>query len=346
MHEHLAVLFPDTLSGAVERPALLESALVPLPIDLPPEVEATLGAKNAARHDWIAACGQPDRKVQRWNYQRMSDIWASTTDPDATLMRKKGGGTDMGYHAHYAVDGGKGRIILAALVTPSDVMDNQPMLDLLWHSRFRWHLPLEQVTGDTRYGTSENIVAIENAGIRAYVPLPDFDKRTPFFGKQTFTYEAHADRYRCPAGTILPRHTAKHTERVVLYQADAATCNACPMKVKCTESNHGRMITRSVDEHYLEQVRSYHATDPYKKAMRKRQVWVEPLFAEAKAWHGLERFRLRTLLKVNIQNLLIATGQNLKRLLSWRGWGRRPWPGGAAGLRITDTTILLSPMPS
>ncbi len=48
MHEHLAVLFPDTLSGAVERPALLESALVPLPIDLPPEVEATLGAKNAA----------------------------------------------------------------------------------------------------------------------------------------------------------------------------------------------------------------------------------------------------------------------------------------------------------
>ena len=72
------------------------------------------------------------------------------------------------------------------------------------------------------------------------------------------------------------------------------------MKVKCTESNHGRMITRSVDERYLERVRSYHATDPYKKAMRKRQVWVEPLFAEAKAWHGLERFRLRTLLKVNI----------------------------------------------
>ena len=34
-------------------------------------------------------------------------------------------------------------------------------------------------------------------------------------------------------------------------------------------------------------------TAPYKKAMRKRQVWVEPLFDEAKAWHGLERFRLR-----------------------------------------------------
>ncbi len=138
-------------------------------------------------------------------------------------MRTKGGETDMGYHTHYAVDGGKARIILTTLVTPSDVMDNQPMLDLLWHSRFRWHLPLAQVTGDTRDGTTENIAAIERAGIRAYVPLPDVDTRTPFFGKQAFIYEAHADRYRCPEGTALPRHTAKYTERVGMYQADAAT---------------------------------------------------------------------------------------------------------------------------
>ncbi len=77
--------------------------------------------------------------------------------------------------------------------------------------------------------------------------------------------------------------------------------------------------------------------------MRKRQVWVEPLFAEAKAWHGLRRFRLRTLLKVNIQSLLIATGQNLKRLLSWRGWEQRGWPSGAAGLQITGATPFFCP---
>ena len=28
----------------------------------------------------------------------------------------------------------------------------------------------------------------------------------------------------------------------------------------------------------------------------------------------------------------IAAGQNLKRLLSRWGWGRRPWPSGAAGV--------------
>ncbi len=78
------------------------------------------------------------------------------------------------------------------------------------------------------------------------------------------------------------------------------------------------------------------ATEPYAKAMRKRQVWVAtqrvPGFAEAKAWHGLRRFRLRGLEKVNGEALLIAAGQNLKRLLSRRGWGRRPFPSGAAGI--------------
>jgi hypothetical protein len=79
-------------------------------------------------------------------------------------------------------------------------------------------------------------------------------------------------------------------------------------------------------------VRGYHATEHFAKAMSKRQVWVEPLFAEAKDWHGLRRFRLRGLEKVNGEALLIAAGQNLKRLLSWRGWGRRPFPSGAAGV--------------
>src|SRR3712207_8371120 len=52
-------------------------------------------------------------------------------------------------------------------------------------------------------------------------------------------------------------------------------------------------------EDYLERVRGYQTTEAYKKALRKRKVWVEPRFGEAKQWHGLERFRLWRLEKVN-----------------------------------------------
>jgi len=99
-------------------------------------------------------------------------------------------------------------------------------------------------------------------------------------------------------------------------------------------------VSRSLDEDALNRVRAYHETEAYAKAMRKRKVWVEPLFAEAKEWHGLRRFRLRGLEKVNIQAHLIAAGQNLRRLLSNQGWGRRPWPGGAAGIILLATIVV------
>jgi hypothetical protein len=76
-------------------------------------------------------------------------------------------------------------------------------------------------------------------------------------------------------------------------------------------------------------VRAYADTPTCQKAVRKRSVWVEGLFAEAKQWHGLHRFRLRGLAHVNIQALLVAAGQNLKRWLRATGWGRRSFPGSA-----------------
>jgi transposase len=262
------------------------------------------------------------------SYRRTTDFRMSLTDPDATPMRT-GTCTALGYHDHYVVDGGKQRIILAALVTPADVMENVPLRDLLWRVCFRRKLRPRQVTGDTTYGTVENIVAVENAGIRAYFPLPDFEHRTAFYGRTAFTYDIARDEYRCPQGQPLPRRKTKYTEAEVMYRADAATCNACLVKAACTASDHGRIVHRSFSEDYLATVRGYHLTESYQKAMRKRKVWVEPLFAEAKEWHGLRRLRLRGLENANIQGLLIAAGQNLKRFLAATGWGRRHAPCGS-----------------
>ena len=39
------------------------------------------------------------------------------------------------------------------------------------------------------------------------------------------------------------------------------------------------------------------------------------MFGEAKEWQGMGRFRLRGLKKVNSEALMIASGQNLKRLV-------------------------------
>ncbi len=309
----------------------------PLPTSLTQQERETLAQSNQERHDWVEQLGAQNRKMTTRGYQRLADLWVSTTDPDATRMETKTG-SDMGYRTHYVVDGGKSRIILQVLVAPSEVMDNQPMLDLLWRTRFRWKLWPSFATGDRKYGTEDNLVALEAQHIRAFIPLPDHDHRTAFFSSDCFRYEPERDVYICPTGKELRFDRAHSTERALRYRARAKDCNHCPLKAQCTTNPQGRSLCRSVEETILERVRSYQDLESYKKALRKRQVWVEPLFAEGKDWHGMRRFRLRRLWRVNSEALLRAAGQNLKRLLKKRGWGRRPFPTEAMALMPPEST--------
>ncbi len=63
--------------------------------------------------------------VRQNSYQRTTDVRVSPTDPAAAPIKSSNKASSMlGYHDHYVVDGGKARIILAALVTPASIMDN------------------------------------------------------------------------------------------------------------------------------------------------------------------------------------------------------------------------------
>ena len=77
-------------------------------------------------------------------------------------------------------------------------------------------------------------------------------------------------------------------------------------------------------------MRAYRGAFAYEKALRKRKVWIEPLFAEAKDWHEMRRLRLRGLEKVNIEALLVAAGQNIKRILTFGSRGPKERPQVAA----------------
>lgn len=340
--EHLRDLFKDDTSAKATGDEHDAQRAPEPPAQLHADVPAELGEQNAGGHDWVAEEGQPDRTVIRGSYRRLSDYRMSTTDPDASTMRTADGVLALGYQDTYVTDGGRERIILNVLVTPGDVTENQVMLDLLWRTCFRWKLWPDQVAADTTYGTIENIVPIENAGISMYTPLPDWDKRTPYFGASLFIYDPETDCYHCPDGQTLRRETAKYTEGKIVYRTDRGICNACALRAWCTSSKEGRRIHRSIDEDYLDRVRAHHQTEAHEKAMRKRKLWTEPLFAEAKLWHGMRRFRLRRLWRVNIEALMVAASQNLKRLLRWCGRGLKPASGMAVSLPLTEEKSFLS----
>ncbi len=292
---------------------------------LPTAGDEDLLRSNRASEDWISRGGAQDRSFKGTSWrERTADTRASRTDRDATPMRWSGSARKLGYQTNYVIDGGKARIILSVLVTPGEVSENRPMLDLLFRTAFRWKIRPHHVTGDGKYGTVENIAAVEHSGIRAYLGLHEAGGRVGFFRKSEFAYDAGKDLYVCPAGETLralgDAEDIRSRGKVVTYRAKASVCAECSLKPRCTTNKNGRSLRRSPKDEYIDLIRAYMQTEPYRKALRKRKVWIEPLFAEGKLWHGMRRFRMRTLRKVNTEALMMATGQNIKRLLAF---GRR-----------------------
>jgi transposase len=330
---HLGTLFADDpmVREPPKAPAPRMSAPaapVRLPFGGAPEVEQHMAAANAAPWKVLDEHRLDPTRPSSGPYRRITDFRVSTTDPDATPLGKGYEGK-LGYHDHYVVDGGRARIILAALVTPADVQDNQVMIDLLDRVRFRAHLHVRRAVADSKYATGENLRALAERGIRAYMPVVEYDRSRPFFHQAEFSYDGETDTYRCPQGQTLAFRGHNYVTGVRSYQAPTAVCAACLVRERCTDSRQGRRINRTFDEAYRERARALQSTAAYQKALRKRRVWVEPLFGEAKDWHGLRHFRLRGLWKVNGEGLLIAAGQNLKRWLTQTGWGRRHGPAGS-----------------
>jgi hypothetical protein len=173
------------------------------------------------------------------------------------------------------------------------------------------------------------IAGVEREGIRAYMALHRSGGKPNLFGREDFTYDSKADVYICPAGELLravgKKANEEQTGKVIIYRAKASSSKACELRQRCTTTKkQGRYLRRGPLEEYVDFVRAYQGSEPYEKALRKRRVWVEPLFREAKQWQRLLSFRLRMLEKVNIEGLLAASGQNIKRLLS----GQRPGTEG------------------
>jgi transposase len=329
--EHIAALFAGDggADGDARSPAppvdspLPDDRPTPLGVGREPEVEQRLAAKNQAQWKPLEQCRLDPKRPPSGAYRRITDFRVSTTDPDAAPVNT-GGGSKLAYHDHYAVDGGKARIIVGMLVTPADVQDNQVLLDLLDHVRFRFQLPVRRVVADSKYATLENLSELAARGLRAYMPVVDYDKSSRFFRQQDFAYDPSSDTYRCPQGETLAYRATSEPQQLTIYQAPAAVCTACPLRERCTDGTTGRKLNRPFLEDYRERARELQTTEAYKKALRKRQVWVEPLFGEAKEWHQLRRFLLRGLANVNMQGLLVAAGQNLKHWLAASRRGHRP----------------------
>jgi len=138
----------------------------------------------------------------------------------------------------------------------------------------------------------------------------------PAFANPQFVYDLEQDQYVCPTGQILKRKQWKADKNAILYGAERETCQVCPHFAQCvTSQKGGRQIQRNANEFYIEWADHCLTAYERKRLMARRKYKAEGSFADAANNHGFKRSRYRGLEKVQMQNLLIAATQNLRKLM-------------------------------
>ncbi|MCJ7538853.1 MAG: IS1182 family transposase, partial [Desulfobacterales bacterium] len=242
----------------------------------------------------------------------------STTDPDASVVRMGAGRSKLRYKIHRAVDE-KAEVITATGVTAGETNEAHLLAVLIDQHQSNTGKTVATAVADSKYGTIDNYLACADLKIAPH--FESFDKghqgsgrREGIFESSQFVYNPDEDCFICPAGERLKPRKFKEKRNHFEYSLPAKVCNKCVLKPQCTRSKQGRTIKRHVRQDDLDRMLIQSQSRAAKRDIRKRQHLMERSFARSYRY-GYQRARWRRLWRVQIQEYLTATIQNIMVLV-------------------------------
>jgi transposase len=257
-------------------------------------------------------------KVYEQQLEASREKQLSLTDPDSRAMNTRGSAV-VGYNVQTATETTNHLIVTHEVVT--NPIDNALLSPMSHKARAAMGTKAIEVLSDRGYYTGTQIVECERAGIRTYVPKPltSTARANGYFGKDAFRYEPEHDRYRCPAGELLPRRHASVEKglRIFVYYAGTSACEQCSLKAQCSRSPQPRRIRRWEREDVLEKMQARLARAP--ETLQLRRQTAEHPFGTIKGWMGYTHFLTRTLPNVRTEMSLQVLAYNIKRVINLIG---------------------------
>ena len=250
----------------------------------------------------------------------------STTDPEARC-RRKGKQEVIGYQEHRVVDDAYG-IITASETTDASVGEGRTLETMVEHHKANTDSAPVHVVADKAYGTAENYRHLQEQGITPCIPHKHHTAtNTKAYPRSKFTYVAEVDHCICPAGHVLKRQSVKPNQRgQVIYRAKASICHACEQCAACfggKVGKQGKSVCRNTGQSYIDWADGCLPKAKRRQLLSRRKSVVEGSFGDATTHHGFKRSRWRSWLRMKIQNRLIATLQNLRKLVKYGPQRRR-----------------------
>jgi IS5 family transposase len=238
----------------------------------------------------------------------------STTDPDASVVRRGGGKSRLKYQVHRAVDE-RCEIITATEVTTGSVHEAHRMDSLLDAHAHNTGVSAEVSVADSKYGTIENYLSCHDRGVKSHFASLELGQRgsgrqSGILPKESFTYDEAADCFVCPAGERLTRRRFNSQRQQWEYTASKKMCSRCGLQLQCTRSKAGRSLKRHLRQPALDKMLSQAESSQGRADRKTRQHLMERSFARGTRY-GIKQARWRRLWRVEIQEYLTATIQNM-----------------------------------
>ena len=178
---------------------------------------------------------------------------------------------------------------------------------------------VEAAVADSKYGTLDNYVSCHDRKIKAHIASLEqtqkgSGRQKDIFSKGVFIYDYAKDVFICPADQILKKRKYRKKRKHYEYSATAKICNSCRLKEKCSRSKTGRTLKRHLRQDDIDLMLTQALSAEAKADIKTRQHLMERSFAKATRY-GYKRARWRRLWRVQIQEYLTASIQNIMVLL-------------------------------
>jgi transposase len=268
--------------------------------------------------------------------------YISSTDPDASVTRHKGGSkSKLRYKTHRVVDP-RHEVITATKITPGSIDDGDMLEEMIEINQENTQKRVETVVADSRYGIIDNYLYCHDAGIKAHIPsLGETQRGTGrqkgIFPKEEFHYDPDTDTYTCPAGQVLKRRMYNRKRNTYEYKASSKTCAQCSLRQECTRAKDGRSLKRHIRQDALDSMLATATSIQAKRDIKTRQHLAERSFARSTRY-GYKRARWRRLRRMEIQDYLIAAVQNITILANHSN--RKPAESKVQRVQRLNTHVL------
>ncbi len=280
-----------------------------------------------------AAVREVERLQQEKKHERDRFVArASSSDPEAHVMRNGEGGTVPCYNVQLLTDTQHGIVVNVEATT--DAIDYRQMKPALERCATTLGRKPKQIVADGDYTNHASVQVAADHGVDFYGSWQDSWRagkhdahgRSGEFLASAFPYDAAQDRFTCPAGQTLTHHALLNREngvRTHVYRAPKKACPNCPLRDQCAPQTARlewrRSITRLEESSATIAFKQKMATQEAKQIYAQRSQIAEFPHAWIKERCRLRQFRCRGRMKAAMEATWACLSYNLTR---WFGLKR------------------------